>query len=127
MQSIPALHGWTLDHDGDGVAWMRAPGVRALDTPTATKVYDKEMLAQDEADNKKLDWRVVFNCDYSWSEQPAAPRFSATALHVYAGKVGQDRDASVNLPQKKKSLPIRSCIHSRTTLASSQGSQGASS
>ena len=97
-----SMKGWTLRHDGDGVALLWAPSLQPKDDPEVANVYDEDMLMQDLASSKKLNWRVVTTGCFSLSDRPAQPTYYISGVHVYSGRDGQKRDASVNEAQKKR-------------------------
>ena len=121
------FRGWKLYHDGLGVAIMHGPEiVAAKDEPNAVLVYDAMMLADDPADNDKLNWRTIFSGQFIMRDMPEHPVVHLSGLHIYAGRGVQERKASVTVSQKKKESRLNRCfVVSRKILASSQGSSRA--
>ena len=100
---LPDFRGWKLYHDGDGVAIMHGPEiVAAKDGPNAVLVYDAMMLADDPADNDKLNWRTIFSGQFIMRDMPEHPVVHLSGLHIYAGREVQERKASVTVSQKKR-------------------------
>ena len=103
FQTDPDFCEWKLYHDGDGVAIMHGPEiVAAKDGPNAVLVYDAMMLADDPADNDKLNWRTIFSGQFIMREMPEHPVVHLSGLHIYAGREVQERKASVTVSQKKR-------------------------
>ena len=125
-QTHPRFHGWTLHHDGLGIATMRSSETQAKHDPVTTKVYDEAMTARDPADRSRLEWRTIFNTELQLRDKPQHPTYHI--LVCIFMPVEMERNEILKSPWRRnvESRSTRCFVVSRTTLASSQGSERAS-
>ena len=101
------MRGWSLHHDGIGVAMMFGPTIEIKDAPKTAFVYDDAMLRKETAEQDKTTWRIIFSAELSLRDGAEHPVYYLCGLHVYSGGDGLDHNAKCTLPQKKNSHTTR--------------------
>ena len=102
IQQNPDFDGWQIYHDTLGVAILCGPKVEAAIDAEPIKVYDDEMLKEDPANKKRLDWRTIMCGSIKLKDSPQYPMIHLLAVHVYSGRDGLKRNSKVNDAQKRR-------------------------